>query len=120
MTVETTPGPLQWLREAAAAGEVHTVRVSWADRLGTWRGKRLPVDVFLGGPERRIGFGDGMIVVDVNGGALALGHALGNSGTRLTVTLLHEMERRGARYGIASLCIAAGQGIATLFERVEG
>ena len=58
--------------------------------------------------------------VNVNGGALALGHALGNSGTRLTVTLLHEMERRGARYGIASLCIAAGQGIATLFERVEG
>jgi len=57
--------------------------------------------------------------VNVNGGALALGHALGNSGTRLTVTLLHEMERRGARYGIASLCIAAGQGIATLFERVE-
>ncbi len=57
--------------------------------------------------------------VNVNGGALALGHALGNSGTRLTVTLLHEMRRREARYGIASLCIAAGQGIATLFERVE-
>ncbi len=58
--------------------------------------------------------------VNVNGGALALGHALGNSGTRLTVTLLHEMRRTGARYGIASLCIAAGQGIATLFERVDG
>jgi acetyl-CoA acetyltransferase family protein len=57
--------------------------------------------------------------VNVNGGAIALGHALGNSGTRLTVTLLHEMQRSGARYGIASLCIAAGQGIATLFERVE-
>jgi acetyl-CoA C-acetyltransferase len=57
--------------------------------------------------------------VNVNGGALALGHALGNSGTRLTVTLLHEMRRTGARYGIASLCIAAGQGIATLFERVD-
>ncbi len=56
--------------------------------------------------------------VNVNGGALALGHALGNSGTRLTVTLLDEMERRQCRYGIASLCIAAGQGIATLFERV--
>lgn len=57
--------------------------------------------------------------VNVNGGALALGHALGNSGTRITVTLLHEMQRRGARYGVASLCIAAGQGIATLFERVD-
>ncbi len=57
--------------------------------------------------------------VNVNGGALALGHALGNSGTRISVTLLHEMQRTGARYGIASLCIAAGQGIATLFERVD-
>lgn len=57
--------------------------------------------------------------VNVNGGALALGHALGNSGTRLTVTLLHEMKRRNAKYGIASLCIAAGQGIATLFERMD-
>ena len=57
--------------------------------------------------------------VNVNGGALALGHALGNSGTRLTVTLLHEMKRRGSRFGIASLCIAAGQGIATLFERMD-
>ena len=55
----------------------------------------------------------------MNGGALALGHALGNSGTRLTVTLLHEMKRRGSRFGIASLCIAAGQGIATLFERMD-
>lgn len=66
MTVETSHGPLEWLREAAAAGEVHTVRVSWSDRLGTWRGKRLPVDVFLGSPQRRVGFCDGMIVVDVN------------------------------------------------------
>lgn len=58
--------------------------------------------------------------VNVNGGALALGHALGNSGTRLTVTLLHEMQRREVRFGVASLCIAAGQGIATLFERAHG
>jgi acetyl-CoA acetyltransferase family protein len=55
--------------------------------------------------------------VNVNGGALALGHALGNSGARISVTLLHEMARRGSRYGIASACIGAGQGIATLFER---
>jgi acetyl-CoA acetyltransferase len=55
--------------------------------------------------------------VNVNGGAISLGHALGNSGARITVTLLHEMRRRGTRYGIASLCIGAGQGIATLFER---
>ncbi len=67
--------------------------------------------------ERELGLGEER--VNVNGGALALGHALGNSGTRLTVTLVHEMGRRRARYGIASLCIAAGQGIATLLERVE-
>jgi acetyl-CoA acetyltransferase family protein len=57
--------------------------------------------------------------VNVNGGAIALGHALGNSGTRITVTLIHELRRRGGRYGIAALCVGAGQGIATLFERVR-
>lgn len=55
--------------------------------------------------------------VNVNGGAIALGHALGNSGTRITVTLLHELARRGGRYGIVALCVGSGQGIATLFER---
>jgi acetyl-CoA acetyltransferase family protein len=57
--------------------------------------------------------------VNVNGGAISLGHALGNSGARITVTLLHELHRRGGRYGIAALCVGAGQGIATLFERVQ-
>jgi len=56
--------------------------------------------------------------VNVNGGAIALGHALGNSGSRITVTLLHELQRRGGRYGIAALCVGSGQGIATLFERL--
>src|SRR5437899_137839 len=56
--------------------------------------------------------------VNVNGGAIALGHALGNSGARITTTLLHELRRRGDRYGIAALCIGSGQGIATLFETI--
>ncbi|MEI7743157.1 MAG: thiolase family protein, partial [Chloroflexota bacterium] len=56
--------------------------------------------------------------VNVNGGAIALGHALGNSGSRIAVTLLHELARRGGRYGVAALCIGGGQGIATLFERI--
>jgi acetyl-CoA C-acetyltransferase len=56
--------------------------------------------------------------VNVNGGAVALGHALGNSGSRITVTLLHELARRGGRFGVAALCVGGGQGIATLFERV--
>ena len=58
--------------------------------------------------------------VNVNGGAIALGHALGNSGARLTTTLLHEMKRRNARYGLASMCIGFGMGAAAVFEREPG
>jgi acetyl-CoA C-acetyltransferase/3-oxo-5,6-didehydrosuberyl-CoA/3-oxoadipyl-CoA thiolase len=54
--------------------------------------------------------------VNVSGGAIALGHALGNSGSRLVTTLVHEMRRRGARYGLATMCIGVGQGIATIIE----
>jgi acetyl-CoA acyltransferase len=55
--------------------------------------------------------------VNVNGGAIALGHALGNSGARLTTTLMHEMKRRNARYGVVSMCIGFGMGAAAVFER---
>jgi 3-oxoadipyl-CoA thiolase len=54
---------------------------------------------------------------NVNGGAIALGHPLGCSGARLVATLLHELRRRGGRYGLATMCIGVGQGIATVFER---
>jgi acetyl-CoA acetyltransferase len=56
--------------------------------------------------------------LNVNGGAIALGHPIGASGARVVVTLLHEMARRRARFGIASLCISGGMGIAALFEAV--
>jgi len=56
--------------------------------------------------------------LNVNGGAIALGHPLGCSGARLVVTLLHELERRGGRYGLATMCIGVGQGIATIIERI--
>jgi acetyl-CoA C-acetyltransferase len=55
--------------------------------------------------------------VTVNGGAIAIGHPLGMSGARLTVTLLHELRRRGGRYGVATMCVGVGQGQAALFER---
>jgi acetyl-CoA acyltransferase len=55
--------------------------------------------------------------VNVNGGAIALGHPLGCTGAKLTATLLHEMRRRKARYGIVSMCIGGGMGAAALFER---
>jgi acetyl-CoA acetyltransferase len=57
--------------------------------------------------------------VNVNGGAIAIGHPLAASGARLTATLLHEMRRRGARYGVATMCIGVGQGIAAVFEAAE-
>lgn len=56
--------------------------------------------------------------VNVNGGAIALGHALGNSGSRLVTTLVHELKRRGGKYGLATMCIGVGQGIATVIEMV--
>jgi acetyl-CoA acetyltransferase family protein len=54
--------------------------------------------------------------VNVNGGAIALGHPVGCSGARIVVTLAHEMKRRGAKRGLATMCIGVGQGIASLFE----
>jgi 3-oxoadipyl-CoA thiolase len=56
--------------------------------------------------------------LNVNGGAIALGHPLGCSGARIVVTLLHELERREGRYGLATMCIGVGQGIATIIERI--
>jgi acetyl-CoA acetyltransferase family protein len=55
---------------------------------------------------------------NVNGGAIALGHPLGATGTRLVLTLLHELQRRNDRYGLASACIGGGQGIAMVIERL--
>lgn len=56
--------------------------------------------------------------VNVNGGAIAIGHPLGSTGARLMTTLVHEMKRRGSRYGLVTMCIGVGQGIATIVERV--
>lgn len=55
--------------------------------------------------------------VNVNGGAIALGHPIGASGTRILVTLLHELNRRDATYGLATLCIGGGQGVATIIKK---
>ena len=56
--------------------------------------------------------------LNVNGGAIALGHPIGCSGTRVVTTLVHEMQKRKARYGLASLCISGGMGIALGIERL--
>ncbi|WLR56458.1 hypothetical protein LC048_05975 [Mesobacillus subterraneus] len=55
-------------------------------------------------------------ILNVNGGAIALGHPIGASGARILVTLIHEMKRRNAKTGLATLCIGGGQGVATVVE----
>ncbi len=65
--------------------------------------KELPID-----PDR----------LNVNGGAIALGHPLGCTGAKLTTTILHEMQRRKARYGLVSMCVGGGMGAAGIFERM--
>ncbi|HEX2787792.1 MAG TPA: acetyl-CoA C-acyltransferase [Ignavibacteria bacterium] len=57
-------------------------------------------------------------IVNVNGGAIALGHPLGSSGSRIIITLLNELEKRNKRYGLATMCIGVGQGMASIIERV--
>jgi acetyl-CoA acyltransferase len=60
--------------------------------------------------------GINMDIVNVNGGAIAMGHPMGSTGSKLTVTLMHEMERRHVKYGIVTMCIGGGQGAAGIFE----
>jgi acetyl-CoA acetyltransferase family protein len=58
--------------------------------------------------------------VNVNGGAIALGHPLGASGARILTTLIHELRRRGGRYGLATMCVGVGQGLAIVVENQGG
>jgi acetyl-CoA acyltransferase len=57
--------------------------------------------------------------VNVNGGAVALGHPLGCTGAKLTATLLQELKRRNARYGMVTMCVGGGMGAAGIFERLD-
>ena len=68
---------------------------------------------------KQLGWEDKMDIINVNGGAVALGHPVGSSGSRIIVTLLYEMRRRHVKYGLATLCIAGGMGQATVIELCE-
>ncbi len=68
---------------------------------------------------KQLGWEDKMDIINVNGGAVALGHPVGSSGSRIIVTLLYEMMRRKVKYGLATLCIAGGMGQATVIELCE-
>ena len=62
---------------------------------------------------------DGFERVNVNGSGISLGHPVGATGARILATLLREMDRRGARFGLETMCIGGGQGLAAIFERVD-
>lgn len=67
---------------------------------------------------RELGIPEDAPHVNPNGGAIALGHPVGMSGARLVLTAVHELQRRGGRRAVATMCIGVGQGIATLIERI--
>ena len=104
-------GPIPAVRKALARAGVEVSELDLVELNEAFASQSLVVIRELGlDPER----------VNVNGGAIALGHPLGMTGARLVVTLLHELRRRGGRYGLATLCVGVGQGQAALFERPKG
>ena len=101
-------GPIPAVRKLLARVGVEAAEVDLVELNEAFASQSLQVIRELGlDPEK----------VNVNGGAIAIGHPLGMSGARLVVTLLHELRRRGGRYGLATLCVGVGQGQAALFER---
>ncbi len=100
-------GPAPASRKALAAAGLGLDDIGLVELNEAFAAQSLAVIGELGLDEAR---------VNVNGGAIALGHPLGCSGARILTTLLYEMRRRGVRYGLATLCIAGGQGIATVVE----
>ena len=85
------------------------------DDIGLWELNEAFASQSLG-CIKELGLEDKMDIINVNGGAIALGHPLGCSGARISTTLIHEMKKRGTKYGIATLCIAGGLGMAVAFE----
>ena len=103
-------GPVPAVQKALARAGLEVADIDLVELNEAFASQSLHVIRELGfDPER----------VNVNGGAIAVGHPLGMSGARLVVTLLHELGRRGGRFGLATLCVGVGQGQAAVFERTE-
>jgi 3-oxoadipyl-CoA thiolase len=101
-------GPIPAVRKLLARAGIEVAHLDLVELNEAFASQSLVVIRELGLDEEK---------VNVNGGAIALGHPLGMSGARLVVSLLHELRRRGGRYGLATLCVGVGQGQAALFER---
>ncbi len=101
-------GPIPAVRKLLARAGIDAGELDLVELNEAFASQSLAVIRELGLDEER---------VNVNGGAIALGHPLGMSGARLVVSLLHELGRRSGRYGLATLCVGVGQGQAALFER---
>ena len=109
----------KWIGEQSAMGFEFHVSVGnvgdWDSTVNAFQKVKAefgPVDVLV---NNEMGWDTSK--VNVNGGAIAIGHPIGASGCRILVTLLHEMQRRNAKKGIASLCIGGGMGVALTVER---
>jgi 3-oxoadipyl-CoA thiolase len=101
-------GPVPAVRKALARAGIGVEELDLVELNEAFASQSLAVVRELGLDEER---------VNVNGGAIAIGHPLGMSGARLVVTLLHELRRREGRYGVATMCVGVGQGQAAVFER---
>jgi acetyl-CoA C-acetyltransferase len=103
-------GPIPATRKALERAGLSVDDLDLVELNEAFAAQAIPVIRELGLDEER---------VNVNGGAIAIGHPLGASGARLVATLAHEMRRRGARFGLATMCIGVGQGIASVWQAVE-
>ena len=104
-------GPVPAVRNLESATGVALADIDLVELNEAFAAQVLAVDRDLGFDRERL---------NVNGGAIALGHPIGSSGARIVVTLLHEMARRGSRRGLATLCVSGGMGGALLVERPKG
>jgi len=100
-------GPVPAIRKALARADLEVGDLDLVELNEAFAAQALPCI-------RELGLDPG--IVNVSGGAIALGHPLGGTGAKLTTTLVHELRRRGARTGLVSMCIGVGQGIAALIH----
>jgi acetyl-CoA acetyltransferase family protein len=101
-------GPIPATRKVLRRAELRADQIDLVELNEAFAAQALPCIRELGLDPMR---------VNVNGGAIAIGHPLGSTGARLMVTLVHEMRRRQARYGLVTMCVGVGQGMAVLVER---